>query len=373
MIQDLVHIPIRYPDYTTIDTECPSFNCTRDDEYTDQFGRSVDVGYIAQSGFAKYKSVEQIADTTIERMLITDQAIDFRKNWKTSSIAVWPVSAKVHTTPSLGVCDVCRYIKPITELINDHVGGASITGTTIHDLTLHRAMEYGYLFSPAVTQNPFIRNIVYGVDWENIDKYNNITHEGVADCDTGGWSCDILPHYPHDPHRMFFSHANLTAKELHKLCEPTLGVQHLADNVVTTDIPFAVDDNVICTEEYSSGVRPFFHDMIGLIETMACTDFILTVDQDTTVTFKFHSRYAGYKYCSPEQAVLIAEQVGLVGHVIMWATHALQALRIPTTVFHVTVTKNWNEEIFFLIQTPNKTLHYYVDITLYGLGSLSIM
>lgn len=371
MIYDLIELPIRNVS-GELSSVIPRFSRLDGIDDVNWYGREIRLDGI-KTLMHKYKSIEPMGSMTIERMFMTEEAIDFKKNWQTSNINIYPIMYKVYKQPYIAYCEVYRYLNGTANALGAIDCYSEIQ--TINAKLANLMFPFGGDFIDQHTKK-LIPYISYGYDNINLIHYNTM-HDFMFDKNADSDVCFeadmplkidcVFPKFPNDYTEDLFLQ-DMKVSNLKPILERQCGTGIYRNLMSYIPTPFEVNNTTIFTEDCES-YRWCLHELIQAIERSIYTDMHIVIDFENqhkvNAKADMFSRYIGMTTNNIIGAK--AATSDMIELLRKWS-----CLTSKCTPVKVELWKNWAEEIFISI-TTNQTTNYYFDIITYSLANLSFI
>lgn len=374
MLYDIIRLPNRYDSGDTIDTSVLRF-FKPPEEVIDVFGRVIPAGYIGNN-LCKYKTIELQNNRTIERVFVTPEEIDLKKKWTTCKTDIFPIWYKIYQFPFAYKSEVNRYVGGITALIDyaSEVPCDCGIGTSINNIIADIYKNKGYIvpqykkeMGSAITSGDDSSNLQALIDADNcpsVDEYHD-SSTFIDDIHP----CPISP----DTDNQIYIPIVPKVKDLRYLISNMFQNGRTQNDVDILEIPF--DIRTVEIEEANPDCRSCFHELILYLEQSSFTDLNIVAEHTGTSRVKAYQissikGYSRYQGLVQNDYILDRTKDDIENRINMWVDRILS----KTIPMKVTITKTWTEEIFIELDYADKTKRqYYIDLVIYGIGSLSVI
>lgn len=369
MIYDIIELPMR--DVSgELSSILPRFKQCFGGDDVDWYGRTISLDGI-RNGLHKYKSIEPSGPMTIERMFMTTEPIDFKKKWHTAQIELFPIMYKVYRYPYTANCEVYRYLNGTMNVLGSIDCFSEMQ--TIGNCLVKSVYPYGLGDSVSQRTKRLIPHIARGCDSKNLSQFNTMYEfvQGDENCyfvDQPITVNDMFSEYPADTAEDLYL-KDIKVSDLKPIITPQCDNGIFRKTMTVCKTPFDINSTTIFNEECDL-YRWCLHELIQNIEASVYTDMhiVLTYRDQRKVSAQIDmfSRYVGFSHNTiPGEE---KQKSTIVELLRKWA--GLTSGCTPTSV---ELWKNWAEEIFISVKSPNGNRNYYFDITTYSLTNLSFV
>lgn len=382
MLYDLVPIPNRYQTDAMVSSVVPVFG---DEEKMDEihwYGWDLDAVAMTSSGFHKYKTVELSGPYVIERMFVTKEPIDLKKRWWTSNQEIYPIYQNMHRGTSLDQIQTVKFLNGITGALQ--LSGIGICcPRTIHSHIL-RAVSNSLYWSEQAERfsknlNHILHKCIFGDDVTNVDVLERVKGmrsdpRYVAELP---YICDYIPEHQVDPSTRIFLQEEVTLEALHKIRALDFGCPMCSVISAEIEPPFDPAGENVKYCEAEPDRRWAFLAFVHAMERIEATDYHLKIKLDHNQVvdreYELYNRYKGIaSKQSPENDQYHIDE--LFNSFARWYWHDLTRPPMNTDVVEIDITKNWLDEAYVAIKHNDDLVdQYYIDFTMYAIGSLSVM
>lgn len=389
MLYDIVPMPFRYQRPAEISSVVPVF---RDEDGIDDvrcYGWDVDVVALKSCGLQKYKTVEISGNSVVERVFCTTEPIDLSKKWWTSDISVMPVVQRIYEGTELNGIKTAKFLHGITDVLRT-TGIDLCCPRTIHDHILRTVTHSPYWTTEAqrILRNPdhIAHSCVFGDDVTNVDvleRVKSMRHDPDYLVELP-YIREYIPDVKTDPFTRMFSKENVNLTDLKSICALNFGVPMCSVMVASMELPFDITGSDVKYGESDPDKRWGFLMFLRAVEEIEATDFAVTLEIErkheagnpsvtkTVVNVsdsEMYNRYKGYgtvKYINPYH---VDELLNMFSR---WYWHDL-GISTRFEKLKIRITRNWLDEVFIEVDRDGSVDRYYVDLTMYAIGSLGVM
>lgn len=384
MLYDIFQLPSRLPEYTELETILPCFSGEWVGEDVTTYGRIFQVPEVF-----KYKAIELNGNTTIERIFATEEDVDFTKSWWTSKMDMIPLSMKIFERGSFS-CVSYRYMEGIENLLSKSNWDGRATPINLETLRIAQRVlrsqkqydTYRNLNKIKKDKKHLIHKLVSNDDFLNLRTLQYMTiydKYGIGRDNLHGQYVDIFPDVWMPNFNIRDYGTQLTVKDDLKLSDfgktkvrnfGSLGCSTLMSGY---EEPFDSSEIKVSYYEQDDDVRESFQELLSSLEKSAYTDIFIELSvyggKTTSQKMELYSRYFGIT----DYKTLDFQYTHTVEEFQRVTTNWIQRLVGIRKECKVTIKKNWLEEVYIEITVDNNTIHYYVDLVIHGLGSLSVL
>ena len=385
MLYDLIPLPIRYRKGSEITSIIPIFNGSMQMDDVDWVGWKLEPDVIQQVGCHKYKTVEIYGNDTIERTFVSKEPLDINGSWWNSKDQIFPIYQRTFRSSNLDTIQTIKYLNGITGILQ--LTGMQVCNTeTVHTRVL-RYVQTSIYQNPKcnavlMNRNHPLHHLVVGDDEKNLDVYTQVSamRQDPREMLELKHCIDWLPVIKDDPYLERFLLADqLSLNEIHLIRGLDYGIP-MCSVIQSTIHPLfdPTDDDVMYGED-DPDKRWSFLQMVIILQNIPATDYSIeiTLKNNHVVDQRIecYNRYKGYGYPKTSSDQTYYTDILFEAFARWRWTHLIRHLKNDhQAVTKFTIQKNWMDEAYILIEYEDgEQQKYYIDFTMYQIGSISIM
>lgn len=386
MLYDIVPIPFRYKGGDTLDNILPLFNYNEEDMSDNivWLGNQVPISDDITKNVFKYKTIELVNDKTIERVFMTTEPIDFKKQWWTSDIKIYPIHATSWEHHNPNSVRVNRYVQSINDMMSN-ISTSTCCPCTIEEKAIgyiKKAMPYH-----ADNIKPNDTEIASASDYQNIrmlsqaiDIANNRRYFERGDY---GEFQRFLKSVP-EIERMFYDDTltkpEVYLKDMKTIKRYDFGIPMCSVVMSSINTLFEIDKTVKYSED-NTDLKAIFFEICNGIEILPCTDLGLKIsyldNKNIDIWVEAYNRYMGYSDRLPKDPGFKNALDVIIKKLTKWQFKVLLNISPKASIVGIKIQKSWTNELFietmYFENNKEKYLRYYVDLTMFNLGCISLM